>query len=194
MIEMEENTNGLCLGLIAIQNELKAPKNQYNSFGKYKYRNCEDILEAVKPLLLINNIMLTLSDKVVNIGEFTFIEATCRLVSEGGKVVIITKAQAGIEKAKGMSLAQSFGSCSSYARKYSLNAMFLIDDTKDDDTKAPPKDEPKKEDRKPIEVEFLTLATEMHEKSPMLQKMIDNIDKYSIVQINNGIKKLKDSK
>ena len=119
--------------LIKIQSELKAPKNQYNSFGKYKYRNCEDILEAVKPLLLKYNCTLTITDKVKEAGTCLVTEATA--VFRSGTDVETVSAFAGIDlNRKGMDIAQSFGASSSYARKYALNGLFLIDDTKDPDT------------------------------------------------------------
>ena len=120
--------------LVDIQGRLKAPKNQYNSFGKYKYRNCEDILEAVKPLLSEHKVVLNLSDKVIELDNgISYIEATAQFKNMDG--VIEVQAQAGIEpNKKGMDIAQSFGTSSSYARKYALNGLFLIDDTKDNDT------------------------------------------------------------
>lgn len=118
--------------LIKIQAELKAPKNQFNSFGKYKYRSVEDILEAVKPLLAKHECTLTIHDEVKEVGGLTFIEATASIQKDmEGRTVT---AQAGIDiNRKGMDIAQSFGSSSSYARKYALNGLFLIDDTKDPD-------------------------------------------------------------
>lgn len=118
--------------LIEIQNELKAPKNQYNSFGKYKYRNCEDILEALKPILKKHECTLSITDEVKELGGVLFVEAVATI--SDGKLLIQSKAQAGIDpNRKGMDIAQSFGSSSSYARKYALNGLFLIDDTKDAD-------------------------------------------------------------
>ena len=123
--------------LIAIQSELKAPKNQFNAFGKYKYRSVEDILEALKPLLLKYECTLTIEDEVKEVGGIVFIESTAAIQKEGegrmeGRAVT---AQAGIDiNRKGMDVAQSFGSSSSYARKYALNGLFLIDDTKDPDS------------------------------------------------------------
>ena len=115
-----------------IQNELKAPKNQRNNFGKYNYRSCEDILEAVKPLLSKHKCTLTISDEIKELGNILFVEAIA-IISDGENQVHV-KAQAGIDpNRKGMDIAQSFGSSSSYARKYSLNGLFLIDDTKDAD-------------------------------------------------------------
>jgi hypothetical protein len=119
--------------LIAIQSELKAPKNQFNAFGKYKYRSVEDILEAVKPLLLKYECTLIIEDEVKEVGGLVFIEATASIQKDmEGRAVT---AQAGIDiNRKGMDVAQSFGSSSSYARKYALNGLFLIDDTKDPDS------------------------------------------------------------
>jgi hypothetical protein len=119
--------------LINVQSRLKAPKGQYNSFGKYSYRNQEDILEALKPLLAENELVLTLSDSIHEIFGLVYVESKVR-VSSGAEEITVT-AQAGIDpNRKGMDIAQSFGSSSSYARKYALNAMFLIDDTKDADS------------------------------------------------------------
>jgi len=117
--------------LLQIQSELKAPKNQFNSFGKYNYRSCEDILEAVKPLLLKYGCTLTITDEVKQVGSYTFIEARAYF-TDGENQTSVT-AQAGIADRKGMDIAQTFGSSSSYARKYALNGLFLIDDTKDAD-------------------------------------------------------------
>lgn len=119
--------------LISIQAELKAPKNQFNAFGKYKYRSCEDILEAVKPLLLKYGCTLTIHDEVKEVGGIVFIESTASIQKdlEGRSVT----AQAGIDPTrKGMDIAQSFGSSSSYSRKYALSGLLLIDDTKDPDS------------------------------------------------------------
>ena len=123
--------------LILIQSELKAPKNQFNAFGKYKYRSVEDILEAVKPLLLKYECTLTIEDEVKEVGGLVFIEATASIQvdKEGRTEGRAVTAQAGIDiNRKGMDVAQSFGSSSSYARKYALNGLFLIDDTKDPDS------------------------------------------------------------
>ena len=119
--------------LIKIQAELKSPKNQNNAFGKYKYRSCEDILEAVKPLLNNHNALLTVSDEIKELNSILFVEATARITV--GEETVVVKAQAGIDpNRKGMDISQSFGSSSSYARKYALNGLFLIDDTKDADS------------------------------------------------------------
>lgn len=113
-----------------IQQKLKAPKNQYNNFGKYKYRNCEDILEAVKPLL--ENATLTINDEIVMVGERFYVKATATLKDGKEEVSTTAYARESIAK-KGMDDAQVTGATSSYARKYALNGLFLIDDTKDAD-------------------------------------------------------------
>jgi len=119
--------------LVDIQGRLKAPKNQRNSFGNYNYRSCEDILEALKPLLIEHNLRLTITDDTVEIAGIVFIDAEA-MISDGSNSVS-SRAQAGINlNKKGMDIAQSFGASSSYARKYALNGLFLIDDTKDADT------------------------------------------------------------
>lgn len=117
--------------LVDVQGRLKAPKNQRNNFGKYNYRSCEDILEAVKPLLVEHKLALTISD-YVDTTQAPMVSATAKITD--GKDTIEVSAQAGIDiNRKGMDIAQSFGSSSSYARKYALNGLFLIDDTKDSD-------------------------------------------------------------
>ena len=118
--------------LIEIQAELKAPKSQYNKFGGYNYRNCEDILEAVKPLCAKHEIVPLLSDEIVMIGDRFYIKATAKVTD--GKDEIATTAYARESKdKKGMDESQITGSASSYARKYALNGLFCIDDTKDAD-------------------------------------------------------------
>ena len=124
--------------LLNIQKELKAPKSQYNSFGKYNYRNCEDILEAVKPLCAREGACLTISDEVAQVGERYYIRATATLYdSETGEVINYVTAYAREEaEKKGMDGSQVTGAASSYARKYALNGLFNIDDTKDADSEA----------------------------------------------------------
>lgn len=117
--------------LAEIQRELKAPKNQFNKFGNYKYRSCEDILEAVKPLL--NELVLTIGDEIVNVGDRYYIKATAVLTNGEQFVENSAFARESLSK-KGMDDAQVSGSTSSYARKYALNGLFLIDDQKDSDS------------------------------------------------------------
>lgn len=119
--------------LIEIQKELKAPKGQYNSFGKYKYRSAEDILEAVKPLLHKYECQLTLSDEIVLIGDRYYVQAVATIRNEEENVIVTAYAREDEDK-KGMDGSQITGTASSYARKYALNGLFLIDDTKDADT------------------------------------------------------------
>lgn len=124
---------GLTEKMIDIQSKLKAPKSQYNSFGGYKYRNCEDILEAIKPLLSQNGLYITLRDEIVEVGGRVYIKATAA-VTDGENSVFTTAYAREEETKKGMDSSQITGSCSSYARKYALNGLFAIDDTKDSDT------------------------------------------------------------
>jgi len=124
--------DGLSGTLVQIQKNLNAPKNQYNNFGKYKYRSCEDILEAVKPLL--GDAILTISDEVISVGERYYVQAIAKL-QLGEESFFATGNAREAESKKGMDEAQITGSASSYARKYALNGLFLIDDSKDSDTK-----------------------------------------------------------
>jgi len=118
--------------LVKIQNELKAPKSQYNSFGKYSYRNAEDIFEAAKPLAFQHGLFLSISDEVIEVGGSLFVESTAT-ITDGDRSFFV-KAQAGLDlNRKGMDKAQASGASSSYARKYALGGLFLLDDTKDAD-------------------------------------------------------------
>lgn len=141
---MERNIYGK---LLELQNELKAPKGQTNDFGHYKYRSNEDILEAVKPLCKKYGLLLTQSDEVVEIGGRLYVKATSKLINiEQPLEVIFTNGYAREEETKkGMDGSQITGASSSYARKYSANGLFDIDDTKDSDNtnKGEPKIEPK---------------------------------------------------
>ena len=120
--------------LVNIQGRLKAPKGQYNKFGGYRYRSCEDILEAVKPLLQEFKCTLYISDRMINLGERFYIEATATIENADGKTVTARGYAREEETKKGMDAAQITGSASSYARKYALNGLFCIDDTKDPDS------------------------------------------------------------
>lgn len=135
--------------LAEVQVALKAPKSQYNSFGKYAYRSCEDILEAAKPLCFENGLLLTITDEVIDFkrsyrvagsledGTALFVKATATVRDLETSHMISANAYAEIEtEQKGMTAPQMTGSASSYARKYALNALFCIDDTKDDDTRS----------------------------------------------------------
>ena len=132
---MEKKEKTIYEKLLAVQNELKAPKDKRNNFGGYNYRSCEGILEAVKPLLQAQGLMLTIKDEVVNIGDRYYVRATVLLddISSNGEIAVTALAREE-EAKKGMDASQITGTASSYARKYALNGLFLIDDTKDADT------------------------------------------------------------
>lgn len=125
--------NGLQEALIAIQKKLKAPKDLYNKFGNYNYRSAESILEAVKPMLVENGVLLTITDELVMIGTRYYVKSTATAQKGGETMCGIGYAREDDSK-KGMDGSQVTGASSSYARKYALNGLFLIDDTKDADT------------------------------------------------------------
>ena len=121
--------------LFEIQQNLKAPKGQYNQFGKYAFRSCEDILEALKPLLASQKAIIVLSDELTNIEQRYYIKATARIIDiETGEQIENSSYAREDENKKGMDLSQITGASSSYARKYALNGLFCIDDNKDSDT------------------------------------------------------------
>lgn len=143
--------------LLSIQTELKTPKSQYNKFGGYNYRNCEDIAEALKPLLKQHNATVLLTDEIENIGDRFYVRANAIFIDieSGEKVTVSALAREELAK-KGMDGSQVTGASSSYARKYALNGLFCIDDTKDSDTlnnskeyTAPPKAQ--KQPTKPVQ-------------------------------------------
>lgn len=119
--------------IVAIQSELKAPKGQYNSFGKYNYRSCEDILEGVKPLLAKHGLVLTIQDSIDLIGDRFYVKATATITDGKDEISTSAYARESLDK-KGMDASQVTGATSSYARKYALNGLLAIDDTKDADT------------------------------------------------------------
>ena len=121
--------------LLNVQNKLKAPKSQFNKFGGYNYRNCEDILEAAKPICKEVNALVWLTDNIVMVGERYYVEATATFVDvESGEKILAVAYAREEESKKGMDGSQVTGASSSYARKYALNGLFDIDDTKDSDT------------------------------------------------------------
>lgn len=132
---MNDGAFGLTAKLAVMQQELKAPKNLYNSFGKFNYRSCEDILEAVKPLLSKYGCLLTLEDSLEIIGDRYYIKATARLINlEDEDEYTISAFARETENKSGSDQSQITGMASTYARKYALNGMFLIDDSKDADS------------------------------------------------------------
>ena len=172
--------------LIQIQSELKAPKNQFNAFGKYKYRNCEDILEALKPLLLKYECTLIIEDEVKEVGGLVFIESTVSIQKDmEGRAVT---AQAGIDvNRKGMDVAQSFGSSSSYARKYALSGLLLIDDShldpdasNDHTPKAPVK-------VAPTEEQFAYIVRYLNGTDAQRKQALEAMQKYNFNKDQNEI-------
>ena len=129
------------MNLVKIQAELRVPKNQTNAFCKYKYRSAEDIIEAVKPILNRHNNALVVSDEVVQVGDRIYIKATATLLDDSDEHISVNGWAREEEVKKGMDAAQITGSASSYARKYALNGLFAIDDTKDSDATNEHKDE-----------------------------------------------------
>jgi hypothetical protein len=131
--------------LSEVQKELKAPKNQYNSFGKYSYRSCEDILEAVKPLCIEKGLIVTISDEIEVKQDRYYVKAVVTVIDiESEKEYSVTGYAREAENKKGMDDSQVTGATSSYARKYALNGMFAIDDTKDADADEHKKQQDKK--------------------------------------------------
>lgn len=146
--------------LMKVQAELKAPKGQYNSFGKYKYRSCEDILEAVKPLNAKHGVVLTVGDEIVEIANRFYVKATATLVDiESGEKIINTALAREDDSKKGMGGSQITGTASSYARKYCLNGLYCIDDTKDADTdEYRAQQERKPQENKPQERQYVKVV------------------------------------
>jgi len=168
--------------LVKIQNELKVPKTNVNAFGKYKYRSAEDILEAVKPILLRYNATLTLSDEIVAIGTKVFLKATAKINDT------ICYGYAETSEHKGMSAEQATGTASSYARKYALNGLFLIDETESDaDSQKQP--EPKQESKPMLTPETLKkMITAIQEgKSDKVKEAMEN---YTISGPQSNVLKL----
>jgi hypothetical protein len=149
--------------LIIIQERLKAPKNQFNNHGKFNYRSCEDILEGVKPLLKELDCLLTITDSIVNIGNYNYIIAKATITNNEEKYVTVDGIAKEANEQKGMQAAQLTGSTSSYARKYALNGLFAIDDTKDDDTR-PPTEEKTNTSSKPTGQEQAKLTNAIEKK------------------------------
>lgn len=172
--------------LMNIQQELKAPKWQYNSFGKYAYRSCEDILEAVKPLLKKEKVVLTISDELQYIGNRYYIKATATLIDTESEATISNSAYAREEETKkGMDGSQITGASSSYARKYALNGLFGIDDNKDSDTTNIQSKE-EKEDKKasPKQIELIQKYYQGENLTKLLE--VNNLEKLEDMSINKA--------
>ncbi|MFQ4747639.1 recombinase [Clostridioides difficile] len=158
-------TNNVYIKLVNIQSTLKAPKSQFNSFGKYNYRSCEDILEGLKPILKEEKALVILDDNIVQIGNRFYVEATATLIDAETGEKVSTKALAREDETKkDMDLAQVTGSVSSYARKYALNGLFCIDDTKDSDATNKHGNEQKKKEVNESELNILYSLGESIEK------------------------------
>lgn len=193
---------GIIDKLQIIQQELKAPKKQYNNFGNYKYRSCEDILEAVKPLLEKTKTILLLSDEVVLVGTRIYVKAIAMLRDcETDKQISVEGYAREDETKKGMDGSQITGASSSYARKYALNGLFAIDDTKDADTinkEKKPKEtttaSPSKEDGKkatPKQVELLAKNYTGENLKKLLEvNKIDKLEDISMTKANEILSKL----
>lgn len=189
--------------LVKIQNELKAPKNQYNKFGNYSYRNCEDILESLKPLLEREKLTLLLGDELVMIGERYYVKSTATLTD--GEEEIKNSAFAREEETKkGMDGSQITGASSSYARKYALNGLFLIDDMKDSDTtNTGQKQETKKQTTEKEQDERINLMHQLneaelefdipHEKTLGIYK-VNSTNEMTVFQLADAIEKIKSLK
>ncbi|MCI6459211.1 MAG: ERF family protein [Clostridium sp.] len=172
--------------LMNIQQELKAPKGQYNDFGKYAYRSCEDILEAVKPLLKKEKVVLTISDELQYIGNRYYIKATATLIDTESEATISNSAYAREEETKkGMDGSQITGASSSYARKYALNGLFGIDDNKDSDTTNIQNKE-EKEDKKisPKQMELIQKYYQGENLAKLLE--VNNLEKLEDMSINKA--------
>lgn len=180
--------------LSLIQNELKAPKNQYNSFGKYKYRNCEDILEAVKPICKKYRTTLIIDDTVIQVGDRYYVKAVASLDDWDSEDFIDVRAFAREEaEKKGMDASQVTGATSSYARKYALNGLFNIDDTKDTDSEeyqGKPKAEPKVEVKLATknQIEMIVTLYKPEELTTMLGRLNKGIDELSVEEASKMIK------
>lgn len=177
--------------LLKIQSELKAPKSLYNSFGKYNYRSAETILEAVKPLLAQYGAQLTLSDEIIAVNDRIYVKATAS-ITDGTETVETTAYAREPDEKKGMDSSQITGTASSYARKYALNGLFLIDDTKDADT-----DEYHKQtnnDEMAVET-YKKLHSEIHRAGVSIKSIcaaykVDDLGKLTEKQAQAAIKKI----
>ena len=198
-------TKNIWKKLAEVQSILDAPKNQYNSFGKYNYRSCEDILAAAKPLCIEKGLVLTIYDEIVLVGERYYVEATATIIeiSTGNKHFVKAKAREPLTK-KGMDEPQITGTASSYSRKYALNGLFAIDDTKDADTneyKAKQKigneiskieDEKKKleDEKKKLEDEKVKATAELEKLKEEKEALNNPIEEKQLKRINILIKDL----
>jgi len=189
---MADKTNSLKSKLMHIQTELKAPKNLYNSFGKYYYRNAEGIQEALKPFEEKYGVIVTLSDEIVEVGGRVYVKATATITDSEESISVTAYAREALDK-KGMDDAQVTGATSSYARKYALNGLFLLDDTKDVDTEeyqsagkqapsrpAPKSEASKKENNEPCKSHRDLFREFIAEKHPSNETIMSIISKTGV--------------
>lgn len=169
--------------LVEIQTRLKAPKGQYNAFGKYKYRSCEDILEAVKPILSEQKCTLVIADDIILVGSRIYVKATATIKNEKGETEVVTAFAREEEGKKGMDASQVTGAASSYARKYALNGLFCIDDNKDSDA-TNTGDSRKPGNSNPEPPDFLTMALQEIRAAQSLAGLRDIYNNYACLQSN----------
>ena len=178
------------MSLFKIQSELKAPKGQINKFGNYKYRSCEDIIEAAKPILAKYEVYLLITDEIVLVGDRYYVKATATLSGKDINVSVSAYAREPLSK-KGMDEAQITGATSSYARKYALNGLFAIDDTKDADTMD--NSEKPLDNGQVSQIKELIKQSSTDENKFLAYFKVDSIDKLpydkAIQALNNKIKK-----
>lgn len=203
--EKVDNTS-LTTKLMMIQNELKAPKSQRNNFGKYNYRNCEDILNALKPHLMKYKCVVLLNDTLEFIGDRFYVRATATLLDvENDRTICVDAYAREEETKKGMDGSQITGSASSYARKYALNGLFAIDDTKDSDFTnngkeppqpkyqappqqyQPPKQEPPQPPQLPIQQVKFEIDQVARKKGVKSSEILNDVQKKVKYKINVGI-------
>lgn len=196
---VKEDNTSLTVKLMMIQSELKAPKNQRNNFGKYNYRNCEDILNALKPHLMKYKCVVLLTDDLVLIGDRFYIKATAQLVdAESDNTISVNALAREEETKKGMDSSQITGSASSYARKYALNGLFAIDDTKDSDYTnqfgkepqpqyQPPKQEPPQPPQLPIQQVKFEINQVARKKGVKSSEILSEVQQKVKYQINEAV-------
>lgn len=165
--------SALLLQLAQIQSGLKAPKGQRNLFGKYNYRSCEDILEAVKPLLQERGLVLLITDDIVQIGERYYVRATATIYDTEGSYISNSALAREEAVKKGMDASQITGATSSYARKYALNGLFAIDDTKDADATNKGQDEPKATTKNQQQATFTDEIRTALAKAQTVQELVE---------------------
>ena len=178
--------------LIAIQRDLKAPKSQFNAFGKYRYRSCEDILEAVKPLLFREGVVLTIADDLLAENGRFYVKASATLAYKDERICSSAFARED-ETKKGMDGSQITGAASSYARKYALNGLFCIDDTKDADATNTGEQQPAQE-QKPTQDDFYSQAMMELSLATTVEDLKKVWSKYKTLQNDETFKKAKDIK